>query len=73
MYSVRLNIDEKIYDKVMFFLENLPKNDLKIVEVKNLGQEAQNNNLVDFFRKSPLVGEIDLKRDNEEYSSRIKF
>lgn len=73
MYSVKLDINEKIYDKIMFFLENLPKNDLKIVEIKSAKQETKESNLVDFFRKSPLVGEIDFSRDDEKYNGRLRF
>ena len=30
MYSIKLDINDKIYEKVMFFLENIPKQDLTI-------------------------------------------
>lgn len=63
MYSIKLDIDDKIYEKVMFFLENIPKQDLTIKEIKNFEDKLEENNLVDFFRKSPLVGEVEIKRD----------
>ena len=73
MYSIKLDINDKIYEKVMFFLENIPKQDLTIREIKNYEDKLEENNLVDFFRKSPLVGEIEIKRDSEIYSDRVEF
>ena len=73
MYSIKLDINDKIYEKVMFFLENIPKQDLTIKEIKNFEDKLEENNLVDFFRKSPLVGEIEIKRDSEIYSNRVEF
>ena len=46
----------------MFFLGNIPKQDLTIKEIKNFEDKLEENNLVDFFRNSPLVGEIEIKR-----------
>lgn len=35
MKTVKLNIDERVFDKVMFLLTNLPKNDVKVnIETK---------------------------------------
>ena len=73
MYSIKLDINDKIYEKVMFFLENIPKQDLTIKEIKNFDDKLEENSLVDFFRKSPLVGEVEIKRDSEIYSDRIEF
>ncbi len=73
MYSIKLDINDKIYEKVMFFLENIPKQDLTIREIKNYEDKLEKNNLVDFFRKSLLVGEIEMKRDSEIYSDRVEF
>jgi hypothetical protein len=62
MYSIKLDINDKIYEKVMFFLENIPKQDLTIKEIKNFDDNQKKTNLVEFFRNSPLVGEIEIKR-----------
>lgn len=64
MYSIKLDINDKIYEKVMFFLENIPKQDLTIKEIKNFDDKLEENSLVDFFRKSPLVGEVEIKRES---------
>jgi hypothetical protein len=73
MYSIKLDVNDNIYEKVMFFLENIPKQDLTIKEIKNFEDKLEENNLVDFFRKSPLVGEVEIKRDSEIYSNRVEF
>jgi hypothetical protein len=64
MYSIKLDINDKIYEKVMFFLENIPKQDLTIKEIKNFDDNQKKTNLVEFFRNSPLVGEVEIKRDS---------
>ena len=60
MYSIKLDVNEKIFDKVMFFLENISKKDLTIREIKNI-DDKQDSSIVDFFRNSPLVGELTLE------------
>lgn len=72
MYSIKLDVNDSIYDKVMFFLDNISKKDLKIKEIKNYNDQKEDS-LVDFFRNSPLVGEVNLTRDNEVYSNRVEF
>jgi hypothetical protein len=64
MYSIKLDINDKIYEKVMFFLANIPKQDLTIKEIKNFDDNQKKTNLVEFFRNSPLVGEVEIKRDS---------
>ncbi|PHR58376.1 MAG: hypothetical protein COA44_02705 [Arcobacter sp.] len=32
MHSIRLDIQDNVFDKVIYFLNNLPKNDVKIIE-----------------------------------------
>jgi len=32
MHSIRLDVNDSIYDKVMFFLNNLPINKVKIID-----------------------------------------
>lgn len=73
MYSIKLDVNDNIYEKVMLFLENIPKQDLTIKEIKNFSEKQKKTNLVDFFRNSPLIGEIEIKRDSEIYSNRVEF
>ncbi|RBQ28050.1 hypothetical protein [Aliarcobacter vitoriensis] len=73
MYSIKLDVNDKIYDKVMAFLNNISKKDLTIKEIKNFDDNKQEINLVEFFANSPLVGEVELKRESDKYSNRVKF
>jgi len=34
MHSIRLEIDDSVFEKVIYFLKNLPKDEVKIVEEK---------------------------------------
>jgi len=38
MHTLKLNIEDSIFDKVIFFLKTLPKNKVSIVEEKMLNQ-----------------------------------
>lgn len=73
MYSVRVDMNDTVYDKVMFFLNNISKADIKIKELKNDDNTNDDSSLVEFFRNSPLVGEIELKRDTQTYLNRVEF
>ena len=71
MYSIKLNVNDSIFEKVMFFLNNIPTNDLKTEKISN--NEVTNNNLVNFFQSSPLCGEISMSRKDEKYIDRVEF
>lgn len=32
MHTIKLHIEDKVFDKVIYFLKNLPKNEVQIVE-----------------------------------------
>ena len=49
MYTIRLDVSNDIYDKVMFILENLPKNKVKFRLEKK--EESKNNSKLETFRK----------------------
>jgi len=73
MHSIQLDINDTIFDKVMFFLNNMPSNEIKIKELEN-HTPSTNSTLVDFFQKSPLLNQLDLTRDTQEYSTnRVEF
>jgi len=48
MHTIRLDISNDIYDKVMFILENLPKNKVKLHLERD---EDTNNSKLDKFRE----------------------
>ena len=72
MYSIKLNVNDNIFDKVMFFLNNIPTNELKTKKILN-NEISNNNNIVEFFQSSPLSEEIDISRKNEKYINRVEF
>ena len=73
MHSIRLDINDNIFDKVMFFLNNIPSSDLKIKIEQTQKNSESNGSLVSFFQNSPLRGEIKLSREKEVYEERVQF
>ncbi len=73
MHSLRLNINDKIFDNIMFFLNNIPSNDLEVKEIQTTKKIKNKNNLVQFFQTSPIVNEINLTRNKEVYKNRVIF
>lgn len=74
MHTLKLDINDNIFDKIMFFLNNISSDDLKIKEIDKTQQPIKNqNNIVDFFQNSPISGELDLKREEETYQDRVVF
>ena len=73
MQTIQLDISSDIFDKVMSFLEILPKNKVRVT-MNNLYKKPQQkkNSLGDFFQSSPLVG-LSIERDQEVYNARIEF
>ncbi len=73
MQTIQLNISSDIFDKVMSFLEILPKNKISIVrDNESKKTQPKKESLGDFFQASPLVG-LDLNRNSEVYKGRIEF
>ena len=68
--TIQLTISNDIFEKVMSFLELLPKNKIDIVQ--NNKPKPKKEPLGDFFQASPLVGS-DLERSSEVYQGRIEF
>jgi hypothetical protein len=73
MQTIQLNISSDIFDKVMSFLEILPKNKIVIVRENEFKKpKNKKESLGDFFQASPLLG-LDLSRNSEVYQARIEF
>jgi len=74
MQRVQLDISSDIFDKVMFFLENLPRNKIKlnfenILNYNHVKQESQNLLFGDFLSHSQQVNVI-TKFDRDELHER---
>jgi len=73
MYTIRLDVKDSIFDKVMFLLNNLPKNAVSLKIEKKTDNENKQKSLTEFFRDSPLVGVVNLEKNEEQYQGRIEF
>ncbi|MEA2072137.1 MAG: hypothetical protein U9O86_01015 [Campylobacterota bacterium] len=72
MYTIKLDVNDSIYDKVMFFLKNIPVKNLEVKKVDDI--EAQKrDDIVSFFQSSPLKGNILLEREDEIYNEKVTF
>ena len=74
MRTVKLEINETIYEKIMAFLSLMPKDKVYIVTDKKAHKaKKENSSFVSFFQNSPLMDEVDLSRSEETYNGRIAF
>ena len=69
MHTIKIDVSDTFYDKVMLFLQNLPKNDIKLYSKESLKDK---DTLTDFFKNSPLH-DISINREDEIYEDKINF
>ncbi len=69
MKTIRLDVEDSIFDNVMYFLNNLPKKDVKL-NIEARKKDSKQHSIVDFFQNSPLRDSIELERDREIYVDR---
>ena len=72
MYTIKLDINDSIYYKVMFFLNNIPVKNLEVKKVSDI-QAQEKNDIISFFQSSPLKGNILLEREDEIYNEKVVF
>lgn len=72
MYTIKLDVNDTIYEKVMFFLKNIPVKNISVEKTDDLEVKKQND-IVTFFQSSPIKGEISLERESDIYSDRVTF
>ena len=54
MQTIQLDISSDVFDKVMSFLEILPKNKVRVTKnILSKKPQQQQNSLADFFQSSP--------------------
>jgi hypothetical protein len=70
VHTIKINVSDRLYEKVISFLRTLPSKEIELQTPKE--KSPQENTLVDFFHNSPLR-EISLERDQETYSERLSF
>jgi hypothetical protein len=47
MYSVKLNIEDSVFEKIIYFLQNLPKNEVQIIEKKQINMKIADDDTLD--------------------------
>jgi hypothetical protein len=58
MHTVKLNIQDSVFDKVIYFLQNLPKNEVEIIEdTKVPNKETQENTQAFSNHSASLINE----------------
>ena len=74
MQKVEINISDDILDRVLSFLEILPK-DKVAINLKNSSlTNEKRDSIVDFFKNSPLSEyDILIERDKQKYTPRVQL
>lgn len=77
MHALKLNIEDSVFDKVIYFLQNLPKNEVRIVEDKMIADNERDGLDWDYWSEEELknfgkytiaLSSNDFGDDNEDYS-----
>ena len=72
MYTIKLDVNDIVFEKVMFFLKNIPVKNISVEKIDDKESKKQND-IVTFFQSSPITGEISLERDSGTYTNRVTF
>jgi hypothetical protein len=74
VHSVRLDINDSVFDKVIYFLQNLPKDEVRIVENKIIQESFVEGVDWDYWSDKEIdnIGKIGLmsnsfEEDDEDY------
>jgi hypothetical protein len=65
MHSIRLDIEDSVFDKVIYFLKNLPVNEVKIIEDTETSKKTKKQKF-----NSIRLHTKDFKFDREEANAR---
>jgi len=75
MKSIKLLIKDSVFDKVIYFLQNLPKDDVSIIENKTIKEPFVENENWDYWSEEEIdkIGKIgfvsnSFESDDEDYS-----
>jgi len=75
MHSIRLDIQDSVFDKVIYFLQNLPKDEVSIVETKVIEESSIEGKDWDYWSEEEIenIGKIgfvsaSFEEDDEDYS-----
>ena len=65
MHTIKLKVQDSVLDKVMYFLSNLPKNEVEVIEESNISKNKKTDkDFIAYFSANPIVFEDEfLTRD----------
>lgn len=52
MHTLKLKVHDNVFDKIMYFLQNIPKNEVEVIEEKVLPNEQQD--FIEFLSLNPV-------------------
>lgn len=53
MHTLRLKVQDNVFDKIMYFLQNLPKNEVEVIEEKAVSKVE--TDFIAFLSSNPIV------------------
>lgn len=53
MHTLKLKIQDSVFDKIMYFLQNLPKNEVEVIEEKVMSNA--NADFITFLSSNPIT------------------
>jgi len=72
MKTICISLNDDLAEQLLAFLKKVGGSE-KEVYIQQKPREEHTSDLVDFFRSSPLVGELQIERNDEKYKERITF
>ena len=70
MHTIKLNVQDNIYNHIMFLLKSLSNKELEIVEDKTIKSESKKQDNVDSFFDAISIDMKNFKFDREEANAR---
>ena len=54
MHTLRVNVQDSVFDKVVYFLKNLPKNEVEIIEETAVGATNKEADFIEHLVHNPV-------------------
>ncbi len=52
MHTLRLNVQDSVFDKIMYFLKNLPRSEVEVIEEKICSKGKED--FIEYFSSNPV-------------------
>lgn len=52
MHTLKLKVQDSVFDKIMYFLQNLPKNEVEVIEEKVQSKEKED--FIEYLSSNPV-------------------